>query len=161
MSLKVTNGFLLFRCFLSRSVATDQFGSLIKRKNRAIIPGSLFSSQFRSCATSETGLKSKESLRSQVIKMAAGALPAEVKEKLDKIADVRIDETGRFKYILIKVFATDKDGKHIDSNSKLVVRGRSDCPYHGQLTVLLSFAIIIQCLQGTNIVIITLHSGHF
>lgn len=55
-----------------------------------------------------------------------------VKAKLDQVDDVKIDETGRFKYILIKVFAKDENGKNVDTNSKVVVRGRADCLYHGE-----------------------------
>jgi len=63
----------------------------------------------------------------------ASSLPPEVKAKLDQVIDVKIDPSGKFKYILIKVFAKDKDGVHIDENSKLVVRGRADCPFHADI----------------------------
>jgi len=64
---------------------------------------------------------------------SSSSLPPEVKARLDKVADVKIDPSGKFKYILIKVYATDGDGKHVDENSKLVVRGRADCPFHGDI----------------------------
>lgn len=47
---------------------------------------------------------------------------------MDKIADVDIDASGRFKYILIKI--VEKSSK----NSKLIVRGYSRCNYHGKRT---------------------------
>lgn len=63
--------------------------------------------------------------------MATASLSPDVKAKLDQVADVKIDESGKFKYILIKVFAEDGEGKHVDTNSKVVVRGRADCGFHG------------------------------
>ncbi|ODM96220.1 Extracellular exo-alpha-(1-_5)-L-arabinofuranosidase [Orchesella cincta] len=69
----------------------------------------------------------------KISKQTMATLSADVKAKLDKVADVKIDEKGKFKYILIKVYATDSTGKHVDENSKLVVRGRGDCPFHGDI----------------------------
>ncbi|CAL8072101.1 unnamed protein product [Orchesella dallaii] len=72
-----------------------------------------------------SGIKSSE--------RTMATLPADVKAKLDKVPDSKIDAKGKFKYILIKVYATDSEGKHVDDNSKLVVRGRADCPFHGDI----------------------------
>ena len=48
---------------------------------------------------------------------------ASLAEKLAALEDVEIDESGRFKYILIKVFA--------GSTSKFIVRGYDWAEYHG------------------------------
>jgi len=48
---------------------------------------------------------------------------------VDKVKDVDIDDTGKFKYILAKVYKTGNPND--ESTSKHVVRGYSDCPYHG------------------------------
>ncbi|CAB0007196.1 unnamed protein product, partial [Nesidiocoris tenuis] len=47
---------------------------------------------------------------------------------LDQVADVKIDPEGRFKYVLIRVYApTTKDG---NDPSKMIVRGNARGPYH-------------------------------
>lgn len=43
---------------------------------------------------------------------------------MDTVADVDIESTGVFKYILIRLQSGDAE--------KFVVRGYSDCPYHGK-----------------------------
>ena len=48
---------------------------------------------------------------------------ATLAEKLTSIEEVDIDKSGRFKYILIKVYA--------GSTSKLIVRGYDWAEYHG------------------------------
>ncbi|BES93027.1 sex differentiation [Nesidiocoris tenuis] len=52
---------------------------------------------------------------------------------LDQVADVKIDPEGRFKYVLIRVYApTTKDG---NDPSKMIVRGNARGPYHGKFLV--------------------------
>lgn len=49
---------------------------------------------------------------------------------LDKVPDVEIDPEGRFKYVLIRVYApATKDG---NEPSKMVVRGNARGAYHGE-----------------------------
>jgi len=67
--------------------------------------------------------------------MASPALDA-VQEKLSKVQDVDIDSSGRFKYILIKLFSKNDPAKSPSTESfKYVVRGHADCPYHGSLDI--------------------------
>jgi hypothetical protein len=64
--------------------------------------------------------------------MTSAELSEAVKLKLAKVPDVDIDSSGRFKYILIKVYSlTDPAGSPSKEQFKYVVRGYSDCPYHG------------------------------
>ena len=48
---------------------------------------------------------------------------ASLEAKLKAVEDVEIDGTGRFKYILIRVYADEK--------SKYIVRGHKWAEYHG------------------------------
>ena len=50
---------------------------------------------------------------------------ASLEEKLSSIEEVDIDESGKFKYILIRVTAGSK--------SKLIVRGFDWAEFHGNL----------------------------
>lgn len=45
------------------------------------------------------------------------------------VPEVDIDANGTFKYILIKLSITDKGGA---SESKNIVRGYAECPYHSE-----------------------------
>ena len=47
-----------------------------------------------------------------------------LQEKLEAVDEVDIDESGKFKYILIKI----SDGK----NSRIIVRGYDWAEYHGE-----------------------------
>ena len=53
---------------------------------------------------------------------------------MDQVADVDIDQSGVYKYILIKL--TDKKS----GGSKVVVRGYSWADYHGELGLLIATA---------------------
>jgi len=56
-----------------------------------------------------------------------------IQQKLAKVPDVDIDSSGRFKYVLIKVYvANDPAGSPSKEQFKYVVRGYLDCPYHGK-----------------------------
>lgn len=58
-------------------------------------------------------------------------------DKLSKVPEVDIDPKGRFKYILIKVYATnDPASSPSKEQFRHVVRGYGDCPYHGKVKVL-------------------------
>lgn len=60
---------------------------------------------------------------------------------LDNIPVVDIDKEGRFKYVLIKVYAKElPDGTE---PSKLVVRGNVDAQWHGNSIIILSFFYLI------------------
>lgn len=51
--------------------------------------------------------------------------------KLNEVTDVDIDDAGRFKYILIKVYAKEQaDGTE---PSKFIVRGYKRATWHGML----------------------------
>ena len=50
-------------------------------------------------------------------------------QKLNSIPPVDID-TGRFKYVLIRVYFEDPDSK--EESSKLIVRGYSWASFHGK-----------------------------
>ena len=52
-------------------------------------------------------------------------------DKLAQIPDVDIDPSGRFKYVLIKVYIDDVSATPETEKSKYVVRGYADCLYHG------------------------------
>lgn len=57
-----------------------------------------------------------------------------VDAKLDAIPVVDIDNEGRFKYILIKVYGPEKsDGTE---PSKLIVRGYKRAEWHGKNTII-------------------------
>lgn len=49
--------------------------------------------------------------------------------KLDAVADVDIDDHGRFKYVLIKVYYGEKD------EFKYIVRGYSWAEYHSKYCI--------------------------
>lgn len=54
-----------------------------------------------------------------------------VDAKLDAVPVVDIDDSGRFKYILIRVYGPEKeDGTE---PSKLIVRGYKRAQWHGEL----------------------------
>lgn len=55
---------------------------------------------------------------------------SKMSESLDKVADVDIDPSGTFKYILITV--TDSSNK----SSKQIVRGNAACGYHCEQTII-------------------------
>jgi len=80
-------------------------------------------------------LKNLRSCNSKSIKireMASASDPVE--EKLARVASVAIDDVGRFKYILIKVYAlNDPASSPSKEKFKYVVRGHADCPYHGDI----------------------------
>lgn len=50
-------------------------------------------------------------------------------EKLDAIPLVDIDKSGRFKYVLIKVYGKEQHGVE---PSKLIVRGYKRAQWHGK-----------------------------
>ncbi|GLV38021.1 janus A [Carabus blaptoides fortunei] len=51
-------------------------------------------------------------------------------QSLGQVADVDIDPAGVFKYILIKVYATEVDGVEPE---KMIVRGYKECPFHADI----------------------------
>lgn len=56
---------------------------------------------------------------------------------LAKIPDVNIDNRGRYKYILVKVY----DQNDSSNQSKYVVRGGRAFEYHGKLILFFFFSI--------------------
>ncbi|KAG9510884.1 Tyrosine-protein kinase Src42A [Fragariocoptes setiger] len=66
---------------------------------------------------------------------------SKMSSKLDQIADVDIDPSGRFKYILIKV----TDSSSAESSSKYIVRGYKSCSYHGDI-----FDLVEPSIRGSG-----------
>ena len=60
---------------------------------------------------------------------------------LDSVEDVDIDESGRFKYILVKVWPLDDE-----KTFKYIVRGYKWAEYHGKFSLSFKvFCLILNC----------------
>jgi len=84
----------------------------------------------------------------------SGAMPGTVRTvdpRLGGVPDVVIDDSGKFKYILCKVFLTDSPDDH-----KLVVRGTARAEFHAGIydeldAQLENSGVSCQCLGGGKI----------
>ena len=69
---------------------------------------------------------------------------ADIKQaKLDAVPDVEIDPSGRFKYVLIKLYVDDGAP---DEKFKFIVRGNARGEYHGEILDVINFRIMDRIL---------------
>jgi len=71
--------------------------------------------------------------------------------KLDAVEDVEIDDGGRFKYILCKIYEADKS-----DSCKLIVRGSQRAEFHSDIyddldALLEDHGLVCECLGGGKI----------
>lgn len=64
---------------------------------------------------------------------------------LKQVPEVDIDPSGKFKYILVKIYG--QDSKDSPELSKTVVRGYKDCGYHCEYYII-NFNLIVVMYGG-------------